>query len=58
MLIFLEGFLTLSNVYGQVNAFEIIKLRKLWGNLEAKFGLKWFFSYIHFLDNFLAEIKL
>ena len=39
---FLEGLLTLSNVCEQVKIFEIIKSRKVRGNVDDPFGLKRF----------------
>ena len=41
--VFLKGFLTLSNVYEKVKIFEIIESRKPTGNKDDRFGLKRFF---------------
>ena len=51
---FLEGLLTLSNVYEKVKIFEIIESRKPRGNTDDLFGLKRFFSCINIPDKFLA----
>ena len=51
---FLEGLLTLSNVYEKVKIFEIIESRKPRGNTDNLFGLKRFFSCINIPDKFLA----
>ena len=51
---FLEGLLTLSNIYEKVNIFEIIELRKPRGNTDKPFGLKRFFSCINIPAKFLA----
>ena len=40
--VFLEGLLTLSNVFEKVKIFEIIKLQRLRGNVDDAFGLKVF----------------
>ena len=40
--VFLEGLLTLSNVFEKVKIFEIIKLQRLTGNVDDAFGLKVF----------------
>ena len=53
-LVFLEGLLTLSNVYERVKIFEIIESRKLRGNVDDQFGLKRFFSFMNIPDKFLA----
>ena len=50
--IFLEGLLTLSNVYEKVKIFEITESRKLRGNIDDQFGLKKFFSCINIPDKF------
>ena len=52
--VFLEGLLTLSNVYEKVKIFEIIESRKPRGNTDDLFGLKRFFSCINIPDKFLA----
>ena len=52
--VFLEGLLTLSNVYERVKIFEIIESRKLRGNVDDQFGLKRFFSFMNIPDKFLA----
>ena len=52
--VFLEGLLTLSNVYEKVKIFEIIKSRKPRGNKDDPFGLKRFFSCINIVDKCLA----
>ena len=40
--VFLEGLLTLSNVFEKVKIFEIIKSQRLRGNVDDAFGLKVF----------------
>ena len=50
--VFLEGLLTLNNVYEKVKTFEIIESRKLRGNVDDPFGLKRFFSCINISDKF------
>ena len=40
--VFLKGFLTLSNVYEKVKIFEIIESRKPAANKDDRFGLKRF----------------
>ena len=50
--VFLEGLLTLNNVYQKVKTFEIIESRKLRGNVHDPFGLKRFFSCINISDKF------
>ena len=52
--IFLEGLLTLSNVYQKIKIFEIIESRNLRGNTDHPFGLKKFFSCINSPGRFLA----
>ena len=52
--VFLEGLLTLSNVYERVKIFEIIESRKLRGNIDDPFGLKRFFCCMNIPDTFLA----
>ena len=52
--VFLEGLLTLSNVYEKVKIFEIIVSRKLRGNVGGPFGIKSFFSCLNDIDKFLA----
>ena len=52
--VFMEGLLTLSNVYGKVEIFEIIESRKLRGNSDNPFGLERFFSCINIPNKFLA----
>ena len=52
--VFLEGLLTLINVYERVKIFEIIESRKLRGNIDDPFGLKRFFSCMNNPDTFLA----
>ena len=54
MVVFLEGLLTLSNVYEKVKIFEIINTRKPRGNRDNPFGLKRFFSCINIPDKLLA----
>ena len=51
---FLEGLLTLSNVYEKVKIFKIIESRKPRGNTNDLFGLKRFFSCINIPDKFLV----
>ena len=51
-IVFLEGVLTLSNVYEKVKIFEIIESRKPKGNTDHSFTQ--FFSCITILDKFLA----
>ena len=48
--VFLEGLLTLSNVYDKVKIFEIIDSIKPRGNVDDPFGLKKFFSCINIPD--------
>ena len=52
--VFLEGLLTLSNVYEKVKIFEIIESRKARGNTDDLFGLKRIFLCINIPDEFLA----
>ena len=51
---FLEGLLTLSNIYEKVKIFEIIKSRKPRGDADDPFDLKMFFFCINIPDKFLA----
>ena len=52
--VFLEGLLTLSNVFEKFyKVFEIIDSRKPRGNTDDPFGLKRFFSCINIPDKFL-----
>ena len=51
---FLEGLLTLSNVYEKFKIFEIIESRKPSGNTDKPFSLKRWFSCINIPDYFLA----
>ena len=53
-IVFLEGVLTLSNVYEKVKIFEIIESRQPRGNTDNSFGLKRLFSCINISDKFLA----
>ena len=46
-IVFLEGLLTLSNVYEKVKIFEIIESRQPRGNTDNSFGLKRLFSCIN-----------
>ena len=46
--VFLEGFLALTNAYDKIKIFEIIKSRKVRGNVDDPFGLKRIFSCINF----------
>ena len=48
--VFLEGLLTLSNVYDKVKIFEIIDSIKPRANVDNPFGLKKFFSCINIPD--------
>ena len=48
--VFLEGILTLSNVYEKVRMFEIIESRKPRENTDDLFDLKRFFSCINMPD--------
>ena len=52
--VFLEGFLTLNNVYDKVKIFEKMESSKPRGKLDDPFGLKRFFSCINIPDKFLA----
>ena len=52
--VFLEGLLTLSNVYWRVKICEIIESRKPRGNVGDPFGLKRFFSCINIQNKVLA----
>ena len=52
--VFLEGLLTLSNVYEKVKIFEIIESRRPRENKDDPFGLKRFSSCINIPDKFLA----
>ena len=54
VLVFLEGLLTLSNVYEKIKIFEIIVPKKLRGKEDAPFGLKRFCSYMSIPDKFSA----
>ena len=54
-LVFLEGVLTLSNVYEKVKTFKMMKKRKLRGIEDILFSLKRFFSYRDDPDKFLAQ---
>ena len=56
--VFLKGFLTLSNVYEKVKFFKIIESRKTTGSTDNPFGLKRFFSCINIPVKFLAWTKL
>ena len=53
-LAFLEGLPALSNLYGKVKIFKIIKQRKLKGIVDVPFGLKRFFFLYKQWDKFLA----
>ena len=52
--VFVEGILTLSNVYEKVKIFEIIESRKPRENVDDPFGLERFFSCINIPHKFLA----
>ena len=56
MVVFLEGLLTLSNVYiyEEDKIFEIIESSKPRENVDDPFGLKRLFSCINIADKFLA----
>ena len=51
---FLEGLLTLGNVFEKVKIFEIIESKKLRGNTDKPSGPKSFSSCINIPDKFLA----
>ena len=53
-LVFLEGLLTLGNVYEKVKIFEIIELRKIRGNVDEPFNLKKFFCSKNIPDKFCS----
>ena len=53
--VFLEGLLTLSDIYEKFKIFEIIKSRKPRGNTDDPFGLSQMnFSCVNIPDKFLA----
>ena len=58
VLVFLEMYMTLSNVYEKIKILEIIESRKFKGNVDAPFGLKQLFSHINNSVKFLAQTKL
>ena len=53
--VFLEGPLTLTNVYWKIKIFEIIESRKPRGNVDDPFGLKRFFPFINIPDKSSSE---
>ena len=58
VLVLLEMYMTLSNVYEKIKILETIESRKFKGNVDAPFGLKKLFSYINNSAKFLAQTKL
>ena len=53
--VFLEGSLTLTNVYWKVKICEITESWKPRGNVDDPFGLKRFFTFINIPDKSNSE---